>query len=339
MSRITTILLLIFVFSGFANAQNDTIVSHTGDRLVGEIKSLEKGILTLETEYSDKDFNIEWKEIDQVKSSGTFLIILTDGRRLNGSIMSHPGDPPVVLISGSFGSIIIDDLLDVFFLKPVERNFIGRLDASIEIGYTFTKAQNHHQFTTRSNLGYVAELWGPDASLDIIRNVQDAVAETKRTDASLGFRTFFNNSWYLALSNNILQNDEQKLKLRSTTNLSFGHLLINTYRAYWSAGTGVAYNFESFTTDKPNEKSVEGLIVSELNLFAYEDLSLLTNLRVYPSFTVKGRIRSDFKFDLKYDLPLDFFIKVGFTNNFDNQPVEGASRNDYIIQTTFGWEL
>jgi len=129
------------------------------------------------------------------------------------------------------------------------------------------------------------------------------------------------------------------LKLRSTTNLSFGHLFINSYRTYWATGIGLAYNYESFTTDEPNEKSLEGLISTELNLFAYEDLSLLTSLRKYPSFTVSGRIRSDFKFDLKYDLPLDFFVKLGFTHNFDNKPVTGASSIDYIIQTTFGWEL
>jgi len=310
MTRLSAIILFLFTISDISIAQNDTIVSLKGDQLVGEIKSLEKGILIFKTHYSDKDFNIEWNEIEQIKSPRTFLIILTDGRRMNGSIRSYKGDPPIVRISGSFGNLLIDGLLDIIYLKPVERNFIGRLDASIEIGYSFTKAKNHHQFNTRSNLGYVADIWGVDGSMDIYRSVQDSVAATRRTDASIGFRTFFNNSWFLALSNNFLQSDEQKLKLRSITNLSFGHLIINTYRAYWSAGAGIAYNYESFTTDEPNEKSLEGLITTELNLFAYEDLSLLTSLKVYPSFTVKGRIRSDFRFDLKYDLPLDFFIKL-----------------------------
>ena len=248
MARLSATFLFLLFLSGNAAAQNDTIVSLYGDRLVGEIKSLEKGILMFETAYSDKDFTIEWKEIELVKSFRTFLIILTDGRRMNGSISSQPGDPPIVLITGSFGNLLIDSLLDIIYLKPVERSFIGRLDASIELGYTFTKARNHHQLVTRSNLGYVADLWGTDASLDIIRSIQDSVAATKRTDASLGFRTFFNNSWYLAISNNLLQNDEQKLRLRSTTNLSAGHLFINTYRSYWAVGTGLAYNYESFTT-------------------------------------------------------------------------------------------
>ena len=76
----------------------------------------------------------------------------------------------------------------------------------------------------------------------------------------------------------------------------------------------------------------------ELNMFDIKDFSLLTNLTVYPGITEGGRFRSDFSLDLKYDLPLDFFIKLGGTYNYDNKPVEGASTNDYVIQATFGWE-
>jgi hypothetical protein len=46
----------------------------------------------------------------------------------------------------------------------------------------------------------------------------------------------------------------------------------------------------------------------------------------------------DFAFDTKYDLPLDFYIRLGLTLNYDNQPVEGAGETDYVFQTSFGWE-
>jgi hypothetical protein len=66
---------------------------------------------------------------------------------------------------------------------------------------------------------------------------------------------------------------------------------------------------------------------------------LLTTVSVYPGITEKGRIRSDFKIDLSYDLPYDFYIKLGLTHNFDNKSSENASRIDYAFTTTFGWEL
>ncbi len=307
--------------------------------LVGEIKSMENGILVFETDYSDKDFSIEWEEINLLYTHRTFLIALSDGRRLKGSILSKPGDPSLVLITGPAGNILIDDLLEITMMKAIEGDFLGRLNADIGLGYSFTKAKNHHQFNVRSSIGYLADTWGADVSLDIISSVQDSVAPTQRTDGSIGFRKLFKRSWYLTLFNNFLQSDEQKLKLRSTTNLSAGHLLINSYKTYWGASAGFAYNSERFTTDEPDENSLEGLINTELNLFAHEDISILTSLRIYPGITIKGRIRSDFKFDLKYDLPLDFYIKLGFTHNYDNKPTSGAPAQDYVVQTTFGWEL
>jgi hypothetical protein len=109
---------------------------------------------------------------------------------------------------------------------------------------------------------------------------------------------------------------------------------------YWALAGGVAWNIENYTDpDLENRSSSEANFGTELNLFDMGDISLLTKLSVYKSLSEGNRIRADFKFDIKYDLPLDFYIRLGYTHNFDNQPVEGASRDDYVFQTTFGWEL
>ena len=73
-------------------------------------------------------------------------------------------------------------------------------------------------------------------------------------------------------------------------------------------------------------------------MFDIGDLSLLTKAMAYPSITEAGRWRADFNFDMNYDLPLDFYIKLGFSLNYDNRPVEGASETDYVLHTGFGWE-
>jgi len=68
------------------------------------------------------------------------------------------------------------------------------------------------------------------------------------------------------------------------------------------------------------------------------DLSLVVGVVAYPSFTESGRWRMDADTDLKYDLPFDFYIKLGGSLNFDNRPAEGASQRDYVFQSGFGWE-
>jgi len=74
-------------------------------------------------------------------------------------------------------------------------------------------------------------------------------------------------------------------------------------------------------------------------LFDFGDLDVNTTIYAYPGITEKGRFRTDFNLNVKYDFPLDFFINFGFTLNYDNKPAQEASTVDYVLQTTVGWEL
>ena len=318
---------------------NDSLVMNTGDLIVGEIKGLEKAVLTIETDYSDSDFKVEWDKVIYIHSDRTFLINLSGGQRINGSIISDPTDSSMVLILAGM-SVTSSDFLDVVYLKPVEQDFLGRLNASIGIGVTLTKSNNLKQLTSRSSLGYIANAWSMDASLDAIYSRQDSVADTKRTDASIGGRLILQRSWFVFLSSDFLKDDDYKLKLRATTNTGLGKYIVQSNKMYFAGGLGVAWNNESFTDASLEPRnSLESFLGMELNMFDLEDFSLQTTLNILPSITERGRIRTDFKIDLKYDLPLDFFIKLGYTHNFDNQPVTNASKHVYMFQTTFGWEL
>lgn len=118
-----------------------------------------------------------------------------------------------------------------------------------------------------------------------------------------------------------------------------GYYMVRTNALYFSALGGLALNSETYIENvNPARDSGEAFVGLEFNMFNTGDFSLLTNVTTYPSLTEDGRIRVDYKFDLKYDLPLDFYIKAGTTINYDNQPVAGAADLDYVIQTGLGWE-
>ena len=34
----------------------------------------------------------------------------------------------------------------------------------------------------------------------------------------------------------------------------------------------------------------------------------------------------------------DFYIKLSYSLNYDNQPTEGSTDTDYVFQTGFGWK-
>ena len=45
-------------------AQTDTLIFKNGNMVVGEIKSMSRGVIQIETDYSDSDFMIEWEKVN-----------------------------------------------------------------------------------------------------------------------------------------------------------------------------------------------------------------------------------------------------------------------------------
>ena len=347
--------LLFVVFLSFqVSAQIDSLLLGNNNLIVGEIKSMDKGVLTIETEYSDSDFKITWDEIKTISSQTNFLITLSNGRRFNGKLNSVDTahiridyyDPERILrLKRAEGKLQETDLTeivpisDIVYLNAVDEGFWSRLSANFDIGWSLTKANNLQQFNIRSGLGYLADRWKASANLNSIRSTQDEVDDIKRTDGSAAFNYFLPKDWFLLYNLTYLSNTEQLIKSRVGNQIGLGKYVVHTNKTYFGFQTGVNLNSESYFDDTPSRNSGEALIGTQLNLYAIGDLNLLTTLTAYPSLTEKGRFRTDFSMDVKYDFLDDFYIKVGTTMNYDNQSIEGAADLDYVFQTTVGWQL
>lgn len=338
MKRYITFVILLFIISNIY-AQTDTLIFKNGNMVVGEVKNMNRGVISIETDYSDSDFKIEWQKVAEIYSRQVYIISLDNGERMTTTIQTDPSDKSKLFLDWSgTGLRVLNN--NVVYIKPVEDTFIDRLSASIDLGFSLTKANNLRQLTLRSYLGYLTDNWSTDASLDAVRSSQDSISNTERTDASVGFNYFLGKNWFVLVTANFLQNDEQKLQLRATPKTGIGNYIIQNNYLYLGLYGGVAWNNETYTDPTiPNRSDTEANIGVEFNMFDMGDLGLLTTLSVYKSINEGSRTRADFKFDIKYDLPLDFYIKLGYTLNYDSDPVEGASENDYVFQTTFGWEL
>ncbi len=70
--------IFAFLIAPITFAQLDTIVVSSGDIIVGDMKSMSRGVVTVETPYSDSDFKIEWAKVTKVNSKGGFHCILRE---------------------------------------------------------------------------------------------------------------------------------------------------------------------------------------------------------------------------------------------------------------------
>ncbi|WP_282039273.1 DUF481 domain-containing protein [Saccharicrinis aurantiacus] len=335
-------IFLSFIFMGLcislsAFSQNDSLVFNNGNYIVGEIKEMNRGVIQVETDYSDSDFKIEWDGISQIHSDAYYLFTLADGTRLTGGFTSQ-GDKTIVINDVEQGAVIVQ-AEDIVWIKSIETDFWSKMSANIDLGFSYTKAKNAQQFNVRSNLGYLTDNYSLTGKYDQVISTQDSTEKIQRTDGIIGYNYFLPRAYFLLGEVNLSSNNELNLKLRSVGKLGLGKYLVQTNLLYWSLNLGLAYNNEEFTNDDPVRKSMDAFLGTEFNMFNTGDISFLTGAILYPSLTESGRIRSDFKFDLKLDLPRDFYIKLGTTINYDNEPATDALTTDYVIQSGIGWEL
>ncbi len=131
--------------------QTDSLVLKNGNVIVGELKSMEKGVLVIETDYSDKDFKIEFTGVKKIYTTSLVSITLTDGTRLTGKLKTT-NDNKIEIIT-SEECVIIDDLIEIVNMKTIDEKFWDRLYASIDFSLDVTKSNDFRQFNSRSTLG------------------------------------------------------------------------------------------------------------------------------------------------------------------------------------------
>jgi len=330
---------LVILLVNVTTAQTDSLIFRSGNYMVGEVKSMKQNVVQVETPYSDKDFTIKWNRIQEIYTNTYFLISLSDGSRYNGTLKSHePGR--VTIITDNEEEISVN-MVEIVFLDDLDKGFWSQLYFAFDVGLNLTKANNFRQFSTNTRIGYAAKRWNLDATYNILFSRQDETDDIQRQDGQVSFKYYLPNDWYPLVSLNFLSNTEQLLELRSTFQLGMGKFIVHTNSINWGFGAGANLNEERFTPESttPDRESWEAFFGSQLDMFNVGDLDLLTGLTAYPSFTEGGRWRVDYNFVTKYDMWFDddFYIKIDFTLNYDNQPAEGATTTDYVLQTGFGW--
>jgi len=321
--------------------QKDSLIFSGGQVIVGEVKEMNQNILTIETDYSDSDFKIEWEKVSEFYSDQPYFVQITDRRVFTNAIMVFKA-PNKLEITGELNSGVVA-LSEIAYLRQVDTGFWSKLSATIDLGFNLTKASNLKQYNASAMLGYQSTQWTYRATYQQNRSEQDDVDPVKRTEGNFNANYALRSGIFFGAGLNLLSNTEQRLDLRVTGSTGGGYYIVRNNHMYWNVFLGVALNSENFAEvpEFPSEdrESLEGLLGTELNIYNMGDIDLFTSIDWYPSFTEQNRNRINYTINVSYDMPLDFYIKTGLTLNYDNQPTLGASETDYVFTGGFGWEF
>ena len=331
------IVLGFILFAVVSLKAQDTLLTTDNTTLIGEIKSMDRGVLVIETDFSDDDFQIEWLKVKKISSQRLFRIILDNEEHYYGTIAFQ--DDKLIIQDDEKGSQSVK-VENIVYMKQVdEGSVLDLINLTLDVGYSYTNAQNLQQLNGALNADYTRNVWGVTLYASTVVSTQTDVSPVIRNTGGLGFKVFAKHGLFAMLGADYYSNTEQSMDLRSNYNLSLGKYIFRTNRHYFNTTVGGAFMIEDYSDTLTDRTSYEGKIGVEYNMFDMGDLNVFTSVNIFPSFTEKGRMRTEYKLDIKLDLPRDFYIKGSLNYNYDNKPAEGVSFDDYVYTFGVGWEL
>ena len=78
----------------------------------------------------------------------------------------------------------------------------------------------------------------------------------------------------------------------------------------------------------PSKDSAEAYLGIEFMIEKLNNTELLTRFTDSPVLTIPGRHRFNYRFDLDFNMPGDWYLRLGLFDNFDNKP-DGFAQNEY----------
>ncbi len=323
-----------------AAQKTDVVVLFNGDRITGEIKQLSAGKLEYLTDDAGRIY-VEWDKVARITSTNYYEVELINGRKHYGRLEAPAEDFQVVVTRETADTVSTREIVAIV---PISSEFVDRLKAYLDLGFTLAKANKATTFNLSSEVQYRSPTVGAALTFSSYAQGETGSSTTTRNTVQLSGARFLPHHWRAGGLAQFDQNDELGLAFRLTAGAEAGRLtLTNTSEFGWGGGLVVTrerFNIVDTAGTTVNEKSnLEGILSLQWDVFRYDrpKLDFSTEANAYPSISTPGRLRLAYTGRIKYEVWKDFFAGINFTDNFDSRPPEGAERNDYVLTFTIGW--
>ncbi len=331
--------IVLMLGSCIAHADTDIVVFENGDRLTGEIKSMERGQLRFETDATGT-IDIHWNKVAYVSSDQRIQVELASGVRYFGPVKLDD-DEFKVLVDTSNGLVELENH-QVVTMSPIDQSGFRDIDVDVSAGYNFTKASDVQQFNFAINGDYRTRERIVSASLSSQFSDSDSNDRSQRNTLSLNYTRLRANRWLNDGSLRFEQNDELDLDLRTSLGTGVGRIIRQSDRALFVLSAGLQVTREDFTDEPDAVGSLESYFRGNLDIYRYDspELDWSVNLEVIPSLTESDRVRAEFDTKLKWEIIGDLFWQLEFYTSYDSQPQSTTgSSADYGVITSVSYDF
>lgn len=323
-----------------AAPKTDVVELVNGDRITGEIKSLEHNQLKISTEYMDTVY-LEWDKVARLHSTQSLSLVRTDGTRFYGQLAQGSDAGKLYVDPGDGRPVERLEMAAVVSASPITGGrLIDRLDGYVTAGLDFTKASDQRDldFTGGLSSRTLVRRWSIDASASI---TDDSAGESsERYDLQANWRRFLPGRDFYQGFGGLTRNSELDLDLRALLGGLYGRYLVRNNFAEWAVGGGLAYSHERYTAEQLD--SIEAVLSTDFSIFRYDfpETNIGGTLNLLPSLTQSGRYRAEANLQAKYEFVKDLYFQLSLYGSYDSKP-PGAEKesSDYGVTTSLGYSF
>ena len=338
--------LVLALACPLAAEKTDVVVFDNGDRLTGEVKKLERGKLAFKTDATDT-IQIEWEDVASLVAGESFDVETRAGARYFGSLV-QAAEEGKLEVAGKEESWTLD-LGSVVRLTPIEAGFWKRVDGSLDLGFSFTEADDRTQVSVGAETEYRTRKYLRSLSLSSVVVSQpqrgaedDEVQETNRSDLNLFVTRYLRKPRRHFLGFATLQrNEELGLDLRSLAGAAAGWYVVQSNTEILGLAAGLAVSREQLAGSDPSQESLEAFLGLQFQSFKFDtperDVDL--TLAVFPGLSESGRVRAELNAKVRWEIVKDFFFGLSLLESYDNEPPAGTVKSDLTLTTSLGWSF
>ena len=335
---------LILTQPTFAKSKDDVVVMKNGDRMTGEIKQLDHGLLAFKSKYMNSSVELDWNEVAALQTKDPFITTLTSGLRVTGpierSLEKENGKEKFVLGSNSQAMLVLPT--QVIEIRQAEESIWRQVRGNADFGFSYATGTNPTTLSLSADAVYQSYKNVISASTSSQFSSQSNATNSFRYTLDSDYSRFFAHRWFAIGLFNFLKSDQQDLNWRTTYGAGFGKEIVRTDRSAFQMFGGLDYSHEQYfpSAGRNNSaNSMEGLVGAKYSTFRFKTLDVSWDGTMYPSITDAPRLRLSTGGNLKIELVKDLYWSFRLYENYDTKPPVNAPKNDFGISTSLGFKF
>lgn len=328
-----------------AREKTDVIVMNNGDRLTGEIKGLDSGVLYVNFDYILGTSSVNWSKVNHLESKQEFIVKAEGGAVYSGTLRtaeSSGGSRPmqIEILEAPEKSEVIEQSRIVAVDQIADR-FWQRFNGSINSGVIYSKGNQSTQYNLGSVVEYPRERWSAGADYSSTLSSNSGSTASTRNSLSLDYLRLLRwNNWYYTGLASFRQSSEQNIDLQTSLGGGIGRYLKNTNRATISVTGGLGWQNTRYSQNfaLQGSQNVAGAVISgQVKLFKFNKANLTVSGTAFPALSDPGRIYFDTNATYYIKMFGNLTWNISFYGNWDNRPPPNFSGSDYGSSSGLGW--